>query len=434
MFGTRLGLDSTRRLLNVLDDPQRRMAVVLVAGTNGKGSTAAVLASIVSAAGYRAGLYTSPHLERVHERIRVDGVSIAEPDLQASLRRVVTEAERIADSPVTYFEALTVAALVHFAASGVELAVLEVGLGGRLDATNASEPALSLITEIGLDHREHLGETLAEIAREKAGILRPDRPALAWVTEIEARGAIERSARALGARLRFASDSCRIEPREGPAADRTSIELETDAASYTLSVSLAGRHQLSNVALAVAAGEDLAAAGWSRVDHRAVVAGVAACRWPGRLEWVRPDSSAPDFLLDGAHNPAAIDSLRSFLSAHVKEFTLIFGALRDKEVGRMLRPLASEARRVIVTAPRSRRAVDPGALAALIPETPHEVAGGVGGALDAALGSGEPVVVTGSLYLVGEARAELTRRFGVPTPAAELSTYDPQPGSPADAQ
>jgi len=300
-----------------------------------------------------------------------------------------------------------------------------VGLGGRLDATNAAEPVLSLITEIGLDHREHLGETLAEIAAEKAGILRRDRPAVAWVGDREARGAIEDAAADLGARLRFASDLCRIEQPLGAAGQgRSTVELATAAGVYRARLSLLGRHQLPNVALAVAAAEELAALGWSRIDGATVEAGLGACRWPGRLEWVGAGPGGERFLLDGAHNPAAIEALVGYLSEHLPRYVLIFGALREKEVAGMLPALAAAAERVILTAPNSPRAIEPAELAALVTSRRPEVVSDAAGALAAALGSAQPIVVTGSLYLVGEMRSELRRRFGKPRPAAEIATYE----------
>ena len=200
-FGVRLGLETTRRLLKGLGDPQQSLRSVLVAGTNGKGSTAALLASMVTTAGYKTGLYTSPHLESVEERVRIDGSSIATRRLAETVATVVAVAEQTLGYLPTYFEALTSAAFRIFAEESVDLAVLEVGLGGRLDATNGAEPELSLITEIGLEHQEYLGESLGSIAREKAGILRSGRRAIAWVQRPAARDAIQEVADDLQADL-----------------------------------------------------------------------------------------------------------------------------------------------------------------------------------------------------------------------------------------
>jgi dihydrofolate synthase/folylpolyglutamate synthase len=410
LFGTRLGLASTRSLLEALGDPQARLSVALVAGTNGKGSTAALLSSMGSQAGYRTGLYTSPHLEQVHERVRVDGRAIDEPALRDRLERVLEAAAALRDEPVTYFEALTAAALLYFAEREVELAVLEVGLGGRLDATNVTEPLLALITEIALDHREHLGETLSEIAFEKAGVLRTGRPALARVSEGDARRVLVQRAAEVGAELRFVDGAL----PEGLCPSRSP---------------LAGAHQLANLALAAEAAHELRVRGWERFDTLAIRDGAAACRWPGRLEWVEPTATAVRVLLDGAHNPAAIAALTRYLERQVGRHTLVFGAMRDKEVERMLPPLAAAAERVLITAADTPRARPPAELAPLGGER-AEVVEGVEEALETALDGLDPIVVTGSLHLVGEMRSTLHRRFGVPRPAAELRTWQPSAGQP----
>ncbi len=412
LFGTRLGLRRIRELLGRLGDPQLEVPVVLVAGTNGKGSTAALLAAIVGAAGYRTGLYTSPHLESVRERIRVDGVAILESSLSAALERVLGAGQ---ETP-TYFEALTAVALVEFERREVELAVLEVGLGGRLDATNVADPVLSLITEIDLDHQQHLGATLGEIAREKAGILRPGVPALAWVTAQAASETLERLAADLPTRLRFVGRESTVARGE----DGT-VELRTVGGSYRLQPSLVGRHQDGNLALAVSAAETLAGIGWQGIDLGAITEGVADCSWPGRLEWVEL-GDARRVLLDGAHNPSAARALREYLEEQVADYTLLFGALRDKDVGEMLPLLGGGATRVVLTTPASPRAIPPEELLSLLPEGSAEVVPDPRDALVAALDSARPVVVCGSLYLVGAIRAELRRAFGVPPAAADERT------------
>ena len=210
-FGVRLGLETTHRLLGALGEPQKDLRVVLVAGTNGKGSTAALLASMATTAGYRTGLYTSPHLESVEERWRIDGRAVSTDQLASTVTAVVAAAEDRLGYLPTYFEALTAAACLWFAKESVDLAVLEVGLGGRLDATNGTEPVLSLITEIGLEHQNYLGTTLSKIGREKAGIMRPGRDAIAWVERQEARAAIQQVADEIGARLAWGPDLTTIE-------------------------------------------------------------------------------------------------------------------------------------------------------------------------------------------------------------------------------
>lgn len=413
-FGTRLGLDRTRELLRRCGDPQDGLAIVLVAGTNGKGSTAALLASILTAAGYRTGLYTSPHLESVRERLRVDGVAIGNAVLSRTLEAVLVAGDGNGDgeeeATPTYFEALTVTALLHFAHADVDIAVLEVGLGGRLDATNATEPVLSLISEIGLDHQEHLGASLAEIAVEKAGILRSGRPALGWVSEVEARDALAARAAEIGATFGFVNSE-----------DATGARAPVDAESTALSIRLPGAHQRANLALAVSGARLLGSNGWSRIDAEAIRSGVAGCRWPGRLEWVDLGERGR-VLLDGAHNPLAAAALAAYLKDRPKGYTLLYGALEDKRSESMLPLLAGCAEQILLTRVPSARTEKPEALARLLPERRARIVDRPSDALVAEVLESGPLVVCGSLYLVGEVRAELRRRFGVPLPAAEVHT------------
>jgi dihydrofolate synthase/folylpolyglutamate synthase len=419
-LGMRLSLDPFRALLAALGSPERGLAAVLVAGTNGKGSTAALLAGIATAAGYRTGLYTSPHLEEPRERIRIDGMALATLELDRLLAEVVDAAR---ESPPTPFEALTAAALVAFAEDGVDLAVLEVGLGGRLDATNAVEPLLSIVTPIALDHQAVLGETLGAIAAEKAGIFRAGRTALAWGDELEAVAALESAATASGARLELASETVEIVAGEADGLGSQRVTLRTPDAEHTLRLALAGRHQRRNLALAVLAAERLAPLGYPTIDADAIRRGVSGCRWPGRLEPVALPSGAT-VLLDGAHNAAGAQALAEHLATLATPWDLVFGTLADKDTAAMAAALVPAARRVFLAPPDSPRARPLGellgipALASAIPTS------GVGAALDRALGGdARLVVVAGSLYLVGEARGCLRERFGVPARAADVPTW-----------
>ena len=417
VFGVRLGLETTGRLLTALGNPQEGLRAVLVAGTNGKGSTAALLASMATAAGYRVGLYTSPHLESVEERLRIDGAAISTESLEATVGDVVATAESRLGYLPTYFEALTASALVWFARESVDLAVLEVGMGGRLDATNGCEPVLSLITEIGLEHQRYLGRTLASIGREKAGILRPGRPALAWVERQEARQAIQEVADEMGTPLSWGTSLASIVSRKDLGWDGQQVELQTPMARHRITLPLLGEHQVANVALATLAAEQLATLGLDRLDHAAIAGGAAKTRWPGRLEWVLPPATKP-VLLDVAHNPDGAETLRRSLDRVEGRYVLLFGALVDKEVSRVLPGLAERATRVVLTSPASPRAMNLEALAEMVPaaKTTIEVDRSV--ALSAALAAaGDFVVVCGSVYLVGDVRMELRRRFGVPYPA-----------------
>lgn len=419
VFGVRLGLDTTRRLLMALGDPQTGLRPVLVAGTNGKGSTAALLAGMATAAGYKVGLYTSPHLECVEERLRISGRAIATESLTAIVAEVVATAEDRLGYLPTYFEALTASAFLWFACESVDLAVLEVGLGGRLDATNGCDPVLSLITEIGLEHQKHLGKTLASIGREKAGILRSGRPAFAWVERPEARQAIQEVADEKAAQLAWGASLVTVASRRDLGWEGQQVELQTSVGRYDLSLPLLGEHQIANVALATLAAEELAVAGLDRLDGKAIATGVAMTRWPGRLEWVRPPS-APPILLDVAHNPDGAETLGRWLDTVKGRFVLLFGALADKEVDRVLPSLAQRATQVVLTTPASDRALDVEELLCLAPAERTIVERDRAVALTAALAAGEDfVVVCGSVYLVGDVRLDLRRRFGVPYPATD---------------
>ncbi|HYO11855.1 MAG TPA: folylpolyglutamate synthase/dihydrofolate synthase family protein, partial [Thermoanaerobaculia bacterium] len=401
-----------------LGDPQRRVPAVLVAGTNGKGSTSALVDAMSRAAGYRTGLYTSPHLETVEERLRLDGRTIGSGRLGELLAELVAVAEVETGSPPTYFEALTVAAFRWFAAERVDLAVVEVGMGGRLDATNVADPLLSVITPIAFDHREMLGDTLAAIAREKAGILRPGRPALAWIENEEPAGAVRTAAAGLGTALRFASDEVRIEGVEPQGWEGQRVRLSTPVRRYDLRLALLGDHQARNLGLAVRAAEVLSDLGFERLDARAIAAGTAACRWPGRLEVVDlPEGRR--VLLDAAHNEAGAAVLAAFLARIGEPVDLVFGALADKDVRGMLSDLAPHARHLVLTTPPSPRAKPPEELAALRPDpTGVLVEPDPGRALDRALGLGGGILVAcGSIFLTGEVRKGLRERFGVPPPA-----------------
>ena len=404
VWGQKLGLDATRSLLDVLGKPQQRVPTVLVAGTNGKGSTSAALASILSAAGLRCGLYTSPHLEHVEERLRIDGAAISETELGHWLRQVLDAA---GEAPPTYFESLTAAAWLHFAHHGVDAAVFEVGLGGRLDATNVSDPLLSVITQVARDHAPQLGWTLTSIAGEKAGVMRPGRTCLTWPGRPEVQRELRRCAAVCGAHLVDASVGVELDRLQAP---------------------LAGRHQLGNLALAIRAAEEFCALTGSELPAEAVRKGVEALRWPGRLEWVEVDAHGVHrrILFDAAHNPAGAAALRAYLEETGLRFDLLYGSLAEKEPEQCLPVLAERADRVVLTAFDHPRAASPETLAPLLASRPAEVSGDAASALESCLSAAtshaHALVVTGSLYLVGEVRSALRDRCGVPTAARDLVT------------
>lgn len=417
-FGMRLGLESTEALLAALGSPQRSFPAVLIAGTNGKGSTSALLASIAHHAGLRVGLYTSPHLEAPEERVRIGGEALPSAELSELVLEVVAAGERVLGAPPTYFEAFTAVAFCAFSRHAVDLAVLEVGMGGRLDSTNAADPVLSVITPIALDHQEHLGSTLERIAREKAGILRRARPAVVWIEEQEARQTVAELAAELAIPLEFADRTVAIEPVAGDPWDGQRMILRTPDHCHDLSTALLGEHQRRNVALAVRAAETLRALGWRGIGHDAIEQGVRAVRWPGRLEAIELPTGRR-VLLDGAHNPDGVLALERFLDP-LGPFDLLFGALADKDLAHMLPSLAGRARRITLTAPPTKRAQPPELLLDLLPQTVAHLEPDLERALDQALADGSaPLLVCGSLYLVGAVRTSLRRRFGVPAAATE---------------
>ncbi len=405
-FGIMPGLARVRALLERLGEPQTAFKVVLVGGTNGKGSAAATLASILTASGRRTALFTSPHLSHFNERFLVDGEPLADGAVAAALGELKGPAQEVG---ATFFEIVTALACLLFARNGVEIAVMEVGLGGRFDATNALEPELSLITSVALDHTEILGDTLAAVAFEKAGIMRPGK-LLLTAAEAEALEVLRAQAETLGATLWSLGEAIAVEV-EALGWQGLRCRITSPLGTVTVHTPLLGRHQAGNVSLAAVA------AAWLGASHEAIDAGVRRTRWPGRLE--RLAYGGRQFLLDGAHNPAAAKALADALHAlGAKPSCLIFGAGEDKDVAGMIGALAPLAETVVVTrATLSPRAAAPEALAALWPgpaqlaPTPTEA---VRQALALSASSkgdsnsnSDVIVVAGSLYLVGEVRPYL---------------------------
>jgi len=411
-------LSRMRALCARLGDPQASFRSMLVAGTNGKGSICAMSYEILRAAGLRAGLYTSPHLEDLRERLRVSAGSnggsdwIAPEQFAALIERMQPAIESFADSaegPLTYFEALTAAAFLHFAAQQVSIAVLEVGLGGRLDATNVVEPAVSVIGPIGLDHTEVLGRDLVSIAKEKAAVMRPGRPVISATQAPEVAGLLREVAAAQGAPLAECGRQLGVDILAHEPASGLRVSVRGTRGRYEpLRVPLVGRHQADNALMAIAAVEALAGEG---APYRAVEAGISATRWPGRLELVH---ERPLVVLDGAHNPSAARTLAQTLQELWPDRPkhLLLGMSRDKavqEVGELLIPLASS---VTCTKSRHPRAGDPHELAEQVRRFGVRTAV-MPDARDACtyllntVNPEEMIVVTGSLFLVGELRAAL---------------------------
>lgn len=407
-------LNQMRILAEALGNPQLRFPSVLIAGSNGKGSTSATLASILQTGGYRTGLYTSPHLTRVNERVRINGEDIADDDFAAYYFRVDDGARRlVAEGKLngfpSFFEAMTALAFLAFAEKGVEIAVLEVGMGGRLDATNIAEPLISVITDISLDHMEWLGSTITEIAREKAGILRQNGVLVTLPQHPEANQAIGEAAMALQVRGVNAAEYI---PARGTDGDVYSLSVfgETEEIASPLT----GAHQQRNIALAIAAAVELCNFYGYKLSARQIAEGIRTTRWPGRIERFRKPGRA-DVILDVAHNPAGAWSLRSALSHLEPEprgMTAVFGCLKDKAVDEMAQILFPLFETVVLTEVSSLRSATLTQLqaAAASTGTQARIAENPRQALAEALALAPAdglVVVTGSVYLVGELRGFL---------------------------
>jgi dihydrofolate synthase/folylpolyglutamate synthase len=430
-----------RALAAALGDPQKQLPAVLIAGTNGKGSTAATLASICAAAGLRTALYTSPHLSRVTERIRTaEPAEVKDEAPEAFALREISEenfarlyflvdetAQRLVATgelphAPSFFESLTALAFLYFAERKVEIAILEVGLGGRLDATNIVDPMLAVITDIALDHQEYLGETIAEIAREKAGILRPSGTLVTLAQHVEANRSIGEAAVALGARVIDAAEFLPVRSFAPGLADQASTaplqpnhyEIKLDGERLRVRSPLAGEHQRRNLALAIAAATALRNKKSYNITNAAIEAGIANTSWPGRLEFL-----PPNLLLDVAHNPAGAWALRAAIATLPEQQprTLIFSCLRDKDLTEMARilfplfdPNAGRPLDHIVFAPIDNpRAASLEDLlnSARALEIPAQAAANPSEALTLARGltpDGGLIVATGSIYLVGAVR------------------------------
>ncbi len=412
-----------RVLLRAMNHPERMFPSVLIAGTNGKGSTAATLASILQASGLKTALYTSPHLIRINERIRINGVEITDDDFA----RLHGEVDRVADRLVevgelpwhpSFFEMMTAIAFSQFASERVDVAVLAVGMGGRLDATNVVEPLVSVIADISLDHQKFLGNTVGEIAREKAGIIRPGGVVVTLPQQPEANDVIGNTILDLAA---VGVSAVQYVPPVSPGTTESRVAITENnslRSRYPLQVMgkqilvespLVGRHQLRNVALAIAAAEELSKKGLAGITAESIERGIRETRWPGRFQVLPARRGRPEIVLDVAHNPAGAWALRSALSGLYDDRPLIFvfGAMRDKAISEMTEILFPLALRVIATRPDNPRAASPeeiqqagnrtGAEIEIVPE--------VRAALERSRACAEGkavVVVTGSIYLVGE--------------------------------
>jgi dihydrofolate synthase/folylpolyglutamate synthase len=414
-----------RVLLAALDNPERRFPSVLIAGTNGKGSTAATLASILRASGLKTALYTSPHLIRINERIRINGVEVSDNAFAALHAEVDRAAERLVDEKSlpwhpSFFEMMTAIAFAHFARERVEIAVLEVGMGGRLDATNVVEPLVSVIADISLDHQKFLGDTIGEIAREKAGIIRPGGVVVTLPQLSEANDVIGNTILDVGA---YGVSAVPYVPPVSPGSTDYYLAPTSDTTShvyrYPLQVMgkqilvetpLVGRHQLRNVALSIATAEQLSQRGFSAITAGTIERGIRETKWPGRFQVIPTQNGWPEIVLDVAHNPAGAWALRSALSERFPDrpLLIVFGAMRDKAISEMTEILFPVADRVVAMQAENPRSATPAEIRLAAERVGAEIeeAPDTATALERAKALAKPstvLVITGSIYLVGEA-------------------------------
>ena len=408
-FGIKLGLENIRTLCEELDHPQDAFRSVIVAGTNGKGSLTAVVDTALRAAGHRTGCYTSPHLVTIEERFVIDGRPVSTDDLRREASRVrdaidqLRKRGRLTTHP-TFFEAATAVAFGLFRRAGVELALLEVGLGGRFDATNVVTPLAAAITSIDLDHERYLGTTIREIASEKAGVIKAGVVAVVGEAKAEAVEVFEQACREQGARFVRAGAGVRTSAamRDG----RVEVSLSTTAHRYgPLTLALRGRHQVDNAIVAARLLEELDALGVS-VSTDAISCGLAEAVWRGRLELLSV-GGAGRLLLDAAHNPAAARALASYLAeVYPARLPIVFGSMRDKDATTMLQALAPCATRFVCTAPYTPRATPAEEIAHrahdISPRVPVDVEPNGWTAVQHAWDAGPTVCATGSIFLIGE--------------------------------
>jgi len=420
-------LENVRRVLERLGYPERGFRSVHIAGTNGKGSVAAMLESVLRAASYRTGLYTSPHLERINERIVVNGRAVSDDEFAAAFNAVTSAiepllAEGALPNHPSYFETLTAMAFRHFAQAGVEAAVVEVGLGGRLDATNVLTPEVTVITAVDFDHERYLGHSIEKIAAEKAGIIKPGVPVVNAAAHPVARQVVAERAGAVSAPLIDVASAYSAENVRATDFGRYEFLLRgPDGFTLRLAPSLRGAFQVENAVTAAAAAQELARRGWN-ITPRAIAEGIAAAQWPGRMELVRRE---PLVFLDGAHNPAGARQVARFWEEQLagRRIHLVYGTVRDKAVEEVAELLFSAPATVIVTQPSTPRAAGADTLARLARSANPNVlverdpAAALARVLERA-GADDVVFVTGSLFLVGDCRRALGQPSRAAVPAA----------------
>lgn len=420
-FKIKLGLESMSQFLEAVGNPHRGLRFMHVAGTNGKGSVSTTLRTILTKAGYKVGLYTSPHLSCVRERFRIDERFISE---EAFARQASAIREALGERQITYFEFATALALLWFAEEQVDVAILEVGMGGRLDATNVITPLVSVITNVSMDHEQYLGNTLAAVAFEKAGVIKPGIPVVAGLAADESLTVVARVCEEREVPLFLLGRE--FDAVRGPEGSWDYRGIADSHSLAGLQCRLKGGYQLGNAALALAALETISET--LPVTGEAIRQGLLSVAWPGRLEYfcladgkpvACPAKTATEqvvslrrYLLDGAHNPAGVESLREALVCEFRyeHLILVWACMGDKDVVATLTTIAPLADRIIFTRPESERSATPEQLAAILPAEERSKAQGAATVAEAlALAavmaqSGDLICVAGSLYLVGAAR------------------------------
>jgi dihydrofolate synthase/folylpolyglutamate synthase len=408
-IGIKLGLDQVRALVEALGRPDRAFPSIVVAGTNGKGSVTAMIERGLRAAGLRTGRYTSPHLVALEERFAVDGRDVTTGVFDAAARRVLAAATALS-APPSFFEATTAVALDVFREARVDVAVLEVGLGGRLDATNVVSSAAVAITAVDFDHEAYLGHTIEAIAREKAGVIKPDGLVVLAPNPPAVEAIVADTCAARGARLLRADEV--VIASTTMDAGRAVVTATTPRRRYAaLRLGLRGRHQIDNARTAIRLLEALDDAGRLRIDEAAILTAIEDVVWPGRLE--RVASAGGEILIDGAHNPAGARALAAYvLETYGRRLPFVVAIMQDKQVDAILAALAPAASCWGCTAPDTARAARPDDLAAAVarmaPDVPVSIAADPIAAIDRAAAFGSPVVVAGSLYLAGAVRAHVS--------------------------
>ena len=424
-FGSRLGLENVSRLLDILGNPHRELSIIHVAGTNGKGSTCSFINSMLIYQGYNVGLYTSPYLEEFNERIKINNVNISDEDLAQSVSRVSDAIDQMTeegcDHP-TEFEIITACAFLYFRDRDVDFAVIEVGLGGRLDATNVCIPLISAITSISMDHTEYLGDTLARIAFEKGGIIKDKRPVVLYQQSDEVESVISSICSDRDSEL-FITENDKIEYISEEMSSQ-SVNLEVMGHFYSgVEISLPGRHQARNLAVALSVLRLLEISSEiSQVDTEALYRSIRETKWPGRMEVIKTE---PLTIIDGAHNPDGAAILSESVDRYLvgKKINLVFGMLRDKDILSVAKLLAVKADRIIITEPESPRAASSAEVHGIILEALSgedipditeipDIEEAVRQAQSMA-GDGEAVIYAGSLYMIGRVRSLLRKMYDI---------------------